>query len=226
MRRALKLVLLLVLAAGACLAETVDRIVVVVNKRIILASEWDQAVRFEALADHKELKSVTAVDCAHTLDRLIDQELLEQQIATTTYQPAQAVEVAAAVASVRQQILPQGSDEQWDALIAGYGLTADDVEARVKVVLDIERFVDLRFRPNIHIDPRAIDAYYRNTLVPQIQAEHGSMVSLKDASKRIEDILVQQQIAERLSGYLKALRTQSHIQRMTAPAPAREAEAR
>lgn len=219
MRRALQLVLVAALLGGACLAERVDRIVVVVNKRIILASEWDQAVRFEALADHKELKSVSAVDCAHTLDRLIDQELLEQQIANTTYQPAKPEELAVAVANVREQILPRGTEEQWSALLASYGLTEEDVQERVRVVLDIERFIDLRFRPNIHIDPRTVEAYYRGTLVPQIEAEHGQMVSLKDASKRIEDILVQQRIDEGLSAYLKTLRSQSRIQRMTAPTP-------
>ena len=224
MRRALQLVLVAALLGGACLAETVDRIVVVVNKRIILASEWDQAVRFEALADHKDLKTITAVDCAHTLDRLIDQELLEQQIANTTYQPASAEELAKAVASVRQQVLPQGSDDDWHALLAHYGLSDDDVEERVRVVLDIERFINLRFRPNIHIDPRTIEAYYRNTLVPRIEAEHGQMVSLKDASQGIEDELVQERINEGVSAYLKTLRSQSHIQRMTTPAAEGQAQ--
>lgn len=224
MRRALQLVLIAALLGGACLAETVDRIVVVVNKRIILASEWDQAVRFEALADHKDLKTITAVDCAHTLDRLIDQELLEQQIANTTYQPASAEALAKAVASVRQQVLPQGSDDDWHALLARYGLSDDDVADRVRVVLDIERFINLRFRPNIHIDPRTIEAYYRNTLVPRIEAEHGQMVSLKDASQGIEDELVQERINEGVSAYLKTLRSQSHIQRMTTPAAEGQAQ--
>ncbi len=224
MRRALQLVLVVALLGGACLAETVDRIVVVVNKRIILASEWDQAVRFEALADHKDLKTITAVDCAHTLDRLIDQELLEQQIANTTYQPASAEELAKAVASVREQVLPQGSDDDWHALLARYGLSDDDIEERVRVVLDIERFINLRFRPNIHIDPRTIEAYYRTTLVPRIEAEHGQMVSLKDASQGIEDELVQERINEGVGAYLKTLRSQSHIQRMTTPAPEGQAQ--
>ncbi len=224
MRRALQLVLVVALLGGACLAETVDRIVVVVNKRIILASEWDQAVRFEALADHKDLKTITAVDCAHTLDRLIDQELLEQQIANTTYQPASAEALAAAVASARAQILPNGTDDEWRALLARYGLSQEDVEERVRVVLDIERFVDLRFRPNIHIDPRTIDDYYRNTFVPQVEAQHGQMLSLKDAGPKIEEALVQQRISESLNAYLKTLRSQSHIQRMTAPAPGGQAQ--
>ncbi len=224
MRRGLQLVLVAALLGGACLAETVDRIVVVVNKRIILASEWDQAVRFEALADHKDLKTITAVVCAHPLDRLIDQELLEQQIANTTYQPAGAEELAKAVASVRQQVLPHGSDDDWHALLARYGLSEDDVAERVRVVLDIERFINLRFRPNIHIDPRTIEAYYRNTLVPRIEAEHGQMVSLKDASQGIEDELVQERINEGVSAYLKTLRSQSHIQRMTTPAPEGQAQ--
>src|SRR5437016_2720342 len=103
MSRRLQLAMLLLLPAALAvvqaiaLAETLDRVVVVVDKGVILASQWDQAVRYEALAEGKDVRRLTAADRERTLDRLIDQSLLEQQIATTTYKRASAEEIAAKV---------------------------------------------------------------------------------------------------------------------------------
>jgi len=228
MRRLQSAVLLAfaVLIAAACLAETIDRIVVVVDKGVILASQWEQSVRYEALLEGKDLRSLTPADRERTLDRLIDQELLRQQIATTTYQPASAEEVAAKMNDVRKQLLPNGDDRAWRAALARYGLDEEDVRERVAAQMDILRFIEARFRPSIRIDRRAIEAYYKNTLLPQVQARGGQPPPLAQASASIEELLVQQRIDETLTAYLKNLRAQVRIRRMDGAAPAKEAQAR
>ncbi|HTK94291.1 MAG TPA: hypothetical protein VL382_01520 [Terriglobales bacterium] len=213
MTRRLQLALLL-LAAALAGAETVDRIVVVVNKGIILASQWDQAVRFEAFAEGTDLRNLTAAAREQTLDRLIDQELLEQEMAQSTYKNASAEEIAAKVAELRRQLAPDASDAQWHEQLARYGLDEQDVRERVAVQLDELRFIDLRFRPTIHIDSRNVTSYYRNTLIPQLERRGEQPPSLADARPQIEEILVQQRIDDLLSAYLKNLRAQARIQRM------------
>jgi hypothetical protein len=224
MMRRLQLVLLLSLATlGA--AETLDRIVVVVNKGIILASQWDEAIRFEAFVEGRDLAALTDADCDAALDRLIEQELLEQQIATTTYQPATPQEIDARAADLRRQLAPTAADEQWHARLARYRLSEEDVRARIAIQVDVLRFIDLRFRPSIHIDPRNVEAYYRTTFAPQMRAGGQQPPELKFAAPQIEEILVQQRIDELLSAYLKNLRAQSRIQRMAEKAPGRAKEA-
>ena len=56
--------------------ETIDRVVAVVNAHTILLSDWDTAVRLEALLNHKPLESVTATSRRAAFERMIDQELL------------------------------------------------------------------------------------------------------------------------------------------------------
>jgi parvulin-like peptidyl-prolyl isomerase len=79
MRRLLHLVLCLTLLAGATQAgagEIIDRIVAVVNRGVVLQSDLDIAVRYQALLEGRSLKSITDQDLRSTLDRLIDQQLL------------------------------------------------------------------------------------------------------------------------------------------------------
>ena len=73
---------LLILLTGTCLrlsaADIIDRIVATVNGHVILQSDWDDAVRFEALVDARPLAQITDQDRSRALDRLIDQELLRE----------------------------------------------------------------------------------------------------------------------------------------------------
>jgi parvulin-like peptidyl-prolyl isomerase len=216
--RRLQFALLLFVGAFA-FAETLDRVVVVVDKGVILASQWEEAVRYEALLEGKDLSAITPADREHTLDRLIDQELLRQQMTGTTYQPATPAEIDAKAADVRRQVRPGADDAQWRATLAKYGLDEEDVRERVEQQVNLLRFVEVRFRPSIHVDPRAVEAYYKNTFVPQVRAAGQQPPPLQQAKAGIEELLVQQRIDDLLSAYLKNLRAQSHIRRVDAPAP-------
>lgn len=225
--RRLQLALLLLVAVTSAATETLDRIVVVVNKGIILASQWDEAIRFEALSSGRDVNTLTDAECDAALDRLIDQELIQQEITLTTYRPASDAAVDAKVSYLRQQVAPAADDGQWHSLLAGYGLTEADVRTHIAGYLDVLRFVDLRFRPSIHIDPRNVENYYRTALVPELQSKGARVPELRQVSAQIEELLVQQRIDELLTAYLKNLRAQARVQRMEEKAPAaREAKAR
>ena len=60
MRARLHLVIALLLA-GVVQAQVVDRMVAVVNKRVILESELDQATRVEFLLQGKPIERLTSV---------------------------------------------------------------------------------------------------------------------------------------------------------------------
>ena len=226
MTRRLQLAFVLLLVATTAAAETLDRIVVVVNRGVILASQWDEAIRFEALTSGRDINTLTDAECDAALDRLIDQELIQQEMALTTYRPVADAEVDAKVNYLRHQLAPAADDGQWHSLLASYGLTAADVHSHIAGYLDVLRFVDLRFRPSIHIDTRNIEGYYRTTLVPERQGKGARVPELKQVSAQIEELLVQQRIDELLTAYLKNLRAQARIQRLEEKAPTHEAKAR
>src|ERR1700742_3276144 len=98
------LIVLLTSAVLAVAGDVIDRIVATVNGHIILQSDWDDALRYEAFVAGHPLESMTLADRKATLDRLIDQELLREQIRPADVQrAAQNTEVSQRVQEVRKQ---------------------------------------------------------------------------------------------------------------------------
>lgn len=220
MKTGLKSALILLLIA-ACTplraGEIIDRIVATVNGHAILLSDWDEALRYEALVNGKPLDSITAADRKATLDRLIDQELLREQMEGLAYTRASQKEVQDQIVQIRKQLPGATTDDGWRDLLARYGFTPEDFAARVADQIDTLRFLDLRLRPSVHINRESIETYYREKFLPEVRKSGAGEVSLAEVSPKIEDLLVQQRMDELLSDWLRNLRRQSRI-RETAPA--------
>jgi SurA N-terminal domain len=214
-------VVLVLLTALACSSQVVDRMVAVVNKRVILESELDQAARVEFLMQGKPLKKLTQAEKMAVLDRLIDRSLLDQQIVHSEMLDPTAAELADRVMEIRQQVPGASTEEGWKKILNDYGLTEQDIKESVSSQFRILRFVDLRFRGLVRVDPSSIDAYYRDKLLPQLRTQGAPEPPLKDVSDKIEKILVEQSIDEMLTRWLETLRGQAHIEKMiSAPATA------
>lgn len=218
MRRALQYALL-VLAITAGTAQVVDRMVAVVNKRVILESELDQAVRVECLMQGKPLDKVSPADTFAVLDRLVDRALLDQQILHPEMLEPTPQELADRVKDVRRQLPGAASDAGWESLLAAYDLTQRDVEDLLVSEVRSLRFVDLRFRGLVRVDKNEINTYYQQTFLPQLRSQGAPQPPLADVSGQIEKILVEQSIDQMLNRWLETLRAQAHIEKMI-PVPA------
>lgn len=206
---------LLVLCALSCPAqEIVDRMAAAVNRQVILESDVDQTARVELLLDGKPLSELTSQDMSAVLDRLIDQSLLQEQIVTTAQLDPTRHELEARVREVRTQIAGATTDDQWQAVLAQYGVTQQDVEQQLVRQIRILRFVDLRFRGLVRVDRTAITTYYQETLLPELRKRGASAPALSDVSEKIRQILVEQRIDGLLNTWLQTLRSQAHIEKM------------
>ncbi len=156
----------LLFAPARASAEVIDRIIATVNGHIILQSDWDEALCYEALLTNRNLGQFTDDDRRAVLDRLIDQELLREQMKSADFPHATDAEVAARVADARKQYPQAASPEAWQALLAQYHLTEKDLFAHVRQQIDVMRLVDARLRPAVQIDSKSIEAYYRDQFVP------------------------------------------------------------
>src|SRR5580704_18232302 len=99
-------------------AQVIDRIIATVNGHIILQSDWDEALCYEALLTNRTLAQFTDDDRRAVLDRLIDLELLRGQMKSADFIHATETEVSARVADARKQYPQATSAEAWDALLA------------------------------------------------------------------------------------------------------------
>src|ERR1700733_4546152 len=113
---------MLLFAPAPASAEVIDRIIATVNGHIILQSDWDEALCYEALLTNRNLNRFTDDDRRAVLDRLIDQELLREQMKSADFRHATDEEVASRVAEARKLYPQTASDDAWRAVLVQYHL--------------------------------------------------------------------------------------------------------
>ena len=221
--RFLKVVGLMVLLV-ACLpllaGDIVDRIVATVNGHIILQSDWEDALRFEAFISNRSVDQLTIEDRKGALDRLIDQELLREQMRSAYFQHATDEDVNRRIAEIRKQYAPADTEPGWRDVLTGYGLTENELKQRISSELDALRLVDARLRPAVSIDSKSIESYYNHELLPQLRHSGEKEVPLPEVSPRIKELLTQQKVNELMLAWLQNLRAGSNIRTSSFPSDA------
>lgn len=198
-------------ASPARAGEVIDRIVATVNGRIILQSDWDQALCYEALLSGRALSFFTDEDRRAVLDRLIDQELLAEQMKSASFKHASEEDAAEEIAEARKLHPDAVTAEGWQALLARYGVTEKALMDHVEQQIDLMRLVDAHLRPAVQIDSKSIEAYYRDKFVPQLRQNGAGDVPLADVSGQIREILTQEKVSELMVSWLQSLRAESKV---------------
>lgn len=227
MRKLSHFVLFLLVAAAAKPAalagDVIDRIVATVNGHMILQSDWDDAVRFEAFVEDRPLAQLTDQDRSRVLDRLIDQELLREQAQGVEAPQPPAEEVNQRLQELQTQHAAT-SPSAWQAALARYGLDEKQLAARVANDIATLRQVEARLRPSVQIDNQSIESYYRETFLPKLRTSGAQDVPLAVVFGKIREILTQEKVNQLFSSWLQSLRAESKIHTSVAasspPAPA------
>ena len=195
--------------AGA--GEVIDRIVTTVNGHIILLSDWEDSLRYEAFSSGRPLDRMTAEDRKSALDHLIDQELLREQLKDSDIQHPSPGEVAQRVIEIRKQYSEAETELGWRTLLDRYRLGEEDLRIRVAAELDLMRLVDARLRPSVTVDSKSIESYYNQELLPQLRQSGGQNVPLAEVTSKIKELLTQKKISQLLTTWLHDLRAGSQI---------------
>lgn len=193
-------------------AETIDRVVAVVNAHTILLSEWDTAVRLEALLNHKSLESVTDTSRRAAFERMIDQELLGAEMENSSVNRSSPEAISARVHEIRQQFPEVSTDTQWATILVRYGVTEMEVEAAVAAELDGLRLLDFRLRSSAQPEASQIARYYQTVYEPAMHAKRARPAPLAEVTPQIREILTQQKLTDLTATWLQTLRAQANIQ--------------
>jgi hypothetical protein len=192
--------------------EVIDRIVATVNGHIILHSDVDEALSYQAFADNRPLTPFTADERKAALDRLIDQELIREEVHQSDLEPASPAEVEARIAEIRRLHADVNDEASWLRALHRYDLTADELREKVSADLNSWKAIDARLRPSVAVDSHSIERYYQENLLPELHKKGAPEVPLTVVAPKIKEILAQQQINDLLVHWLKSLRTESNIQ--------------
>ncbi len=80
--------------------------------------------------------------------------------------------------------------------------------------LYLSYYLDSRFRPSVQIDPKAIEGFYQNTVLPRAKARGQDPPTLEAARDSIQEALVQNGINEQAERWLKESRLRLHIEKL------------
>ncbi|HLH06318.1 MAG TPA: hypothetical protein VKW78_03700 [Terriglobales bacterium] len=214
MKRGLAILFLLLFtwAARGRATEVIDRIVAVVNGKLILQSDVEQEARLEAFLAGDRVSEVESSEADAVLQRMIDRQLIHEQMHGATTISTSAPPVERRVKELRTSIGKSvESDEGWHNALGDAGLTEEEVRQHFADEVQTMRFVETRLRPRIQVDEKSIETYYREELLPELQKSGGPTVSLPDVSRKIRDVLIERELDASLSEWLKSLRQQSEI---------------
>src|SRR5271156_3319048 len=125
--------------SAAWAGDMLDRIVATVNGHIILQSDWDDALRCQAFEDGRSLEQLPPAEHKAALDRLIDQELLREQMRSSEFQHASEQEVAQRIGEIRQQYPKAATAEGWQEVLGRNGLSETELKQHVVQQLDLMR---------------------------------------------------------------------------------------
>jgi peptidyl-prolyl cis-trans isomerase SurA len=190
-------------------AEILDRIVANVNGNVILQSDWDDEVNYECFMSNRCTQDLTQPDRNSTLSRLIDQELLREQMRGNDFKPAPSEDIDKQVEGLKQDFSRDHPGKSWNSALASYGLSESDVRSHVTLELNQLRLIDARLRPSAQINPAEVENYYRKQLLPK--SSSAQPVTLQDAAPKIREVLTQQKIDQLLGSWLETLRSQAQI---------------
>jgi len=188
--------------------DVVDRIVATVNGQIILQSDWEDEIRYEAFVAKRPVGSE---DRKAALDRLIDQELLREQMHAPDSSPPSDQEIQNEVKKIRRQYENVGTEDGWNSLLAANRLTESELRRRVMLQLQLARLVDTRLRPAANVSSKSIESYYNQELLPQLRQSGAKEVPLAEVTPQIKELLTQQKINQLLVAWLRDLHAGSEI---------------
>lgn len=204
------ILVLLLLPVGARGGELLDQIVVTVNGNALLKSDWDGELHYELFMSGRPISGITIQDRQSALNRIVEQELLREQMRTSDFKAASAEEIDEQVALLEKQNEQEHAGQPWSERLRQYGLIETEIRDHVRLELNQLRVIDARLRPSIQVDLSEVERYYREKVVPK--AGGTQSVSLAEAEPKIREILTQQKMNQLLDSWLESLRAQAKIQ--------------
>ena len=191
-----------------------DRVVAIVNDDVILDSDVNEELRLQAFDPYHTRAEKLSNQAA--VERLINRALILQQLKLQPQDPPTDAEVNAQISQLRRDIpactrYHCQTKEGWDRFLADHGFTETSFFKRWKERMTVLAFIEERFELGVNITPDQVRNYYEKSLLPEYAREHAPAPKLEAISSKIREVLLQQQISNLLSDWLKSLRAQGSV---------------
>jgi hypothetical protein len=188
--------------------EVVDKMVATINGRDLIT--YTDLLWQLALQPESSLENPRSQDLQDARDRLIDQRLISEESGRLPTVAPSDKEVQDAVTALVKRFPTQAA---FYARIARVGLTAEMLREIVSQRLEIEKYLDFRFRSFVVISAKEIGDYYRDTYVPRFRRRRPGVIvpTLEEATPRIEEALREAKVESDTDAFLEDARARADI---------------
>jgi hypothetical protein len=192
--------------ANLCAGE-VDRLLVAVNGVVITEGDLDIARSLNAMDSPG--KRVDRVSRREEIDRLIDLELMRQELKNFSLDPQDEIQLDAKAKEFRDHLAEvSGITHSLEQV----GLTELELHSYLRAAISVLEFVQFRFSPQAYVSEEEIAAYYAERLTPQLREAGVELPPLAKVSADIEKNLKEEKINDALDQWILDTRRNARIE--------------
>ncbi len=195
-------------AAPARAQQVVDMTVATVNRTELIT--YSDLLWQLALEPDRPLDNIRSDDLQQALERVINQRLIAQEAANL---PTIAPTTEEVDAEVNQLVNLFRSRAEFEQRARRVGLTGDRIRELVRQRVEIEKYVEFRFRAFTIVTPEEVAAYYREVYVPRLRRlAPGRLVpTLEEARNELQQELTLARIESDIDRFLEEARARAEI---------------
>jgi hypothetical protein len=202
-------ILLLGLSAALGAAVIIDRIAVIVGKKVVKLSDIDRDVRLTEFLNREPL-NLSADARRKAAERLIDQQIIRTEIATSGYSRATDAQAEALLRQIQRDRFGN-SEARLRAELARYGLTEEDLRQQLLWQLTVLNFIEQRFQPGVSISDQDVQAYYKQHLA-ELKSQYPQNYSFAALEPKIRSLLQEQAVTRDFEDWLSRARQRTQIE--------------
>jgi len=186
-----------------------DRIAVIVGKHVIKTSDIDLDQRLTAFLNREPL-STSSADKRGSAERLIDQEIIRQEIVSGGFRrPAESQAAALEAQLTRDRF--GGSAARLQEELRRYGLSENDLREELLWQLTVLSFIDQRFQSAAVISDEDVRSYYNQHLA-DLRRQNPQAKSYQALEPQMRKTLEGERVTQSFNQWLSQVRNRYRIE--------------
>jgi parvulin-like peptidyl-prolyl isomerase len=206
--RILIALLALSLPVAAAAQQVVDRIVARVDSDVITQSEVDELGHFQQLVSGKEQSA------DERLRELVEQWMINQEASLSGFHAPTAAAVQKAYDNLEKRF---GTSAEFARKLKEVGLHQDEVRKMLERQLVLNAYLDYKFRPEVQVNEKDIEDYYKNTLVPELKSKGQKVPTLDSVADQVRELLIERGISRLSAEWLDQMQDRWKVQKIGGP---------
>lgn len=190
---------ILILSSALWGVVVLDRIAVIVGMHAIKLSDIDLDLGLTEFLNREPLNLSPAVR-HQSAERLVDQEIIRQEIIMGGYQRPAESEADALLEQLKRDRFG-GSESRLEEAVARYGLTKEQLRNQLLWQLTVLRFIDQRFRLGVVVTDQEVRAYYDQHLF-ELRRQYPNNYSFEALAPKIRSALEGERVNQNFNEWL------------------------